>query len=143
MTYTVFHQMLFGKPDGLSSLITRRKRSRQLWKSDWAEVRGLLRSVMGSNPSDVYIRLLERIENQMTRGIPAARQRSAPQGQGINNIPEYTNWASEFRDAMNALNQRRGGDFGISHFTKAQEKMMKEGFRNQSVNIGGTDLSRV
>jgi hypothetical protein len=144
MTYTLFHQMLFGRPDGLMpSVIQPRKRSGQLWKSDWAEVRGVLRTVMGSNPSDVYIRLLDRIENLMTRGIPAARQRSAPQGQGINNIPEYVNWLNAFRSNMYNINQRRGGDFGISPFTKAQEKMMREGFRTQTVNIGGTDLSRV
>ena len=144
MTYTLFHQMLFGRPDGLMpSVIQPRKRSNQLWKSDWAEVRGLLRSVMGSNPSDVYVRLLDRIENYMTRGIPAARQRSAPQGQGINNVPEYVNWVNAFRINMNNINQRSGGDFGISPFTKAQEKMMREGFRSQTVNIGGTDLSRV
>lgn len=144
MTYTLFHQMLFGRPDGLmSKVINKRKRENKLWKSDWAEVRGLLRSVMGSNPSDVYVRLLDRIENVMTRGIPAARQRSAPQGQGINNDPEYNNWVNAFRINMNNINQRSGGDFGISPFTKAQEKMMREGFRTQTVNIGGTDLSRV
>jgi len=143
LTYTLFHQMIFGRPDGLMArIIQPRKRSNELWKSDWAEVRRQLNSIMGSNPSDVYIRILDRIENYMTRGLPAARQRSAPQGDGIHNVPEYQTWVNEFRDAMNSINQRRGGDFGISPFTKAQEKMMKEGFRNQTVHIGGTDLHR-
>ena len=143
LTYTLFHQMIYGRPDGLMpGIIFPRKRSNQLWESDWAEVRRQLNSIMGSNPSDVYIRILDRIENYMTRGLPAARQMVAPQGDGIHNVLEYQTWVNEFREAMNSINQRRGGDFGISPFTKAQEKMMKEGFRNQSVHIGGTDLHR-